>query len=132
MNIQKIAQCGTDARGLSMADAESIERTLGRLLTLGEFQNKEISYLRDGVSIIKNSVEASDKKDIELEMMMKAMHTRQDEHDERLKKTEGTLEEHEGWKNKGLGILAALSAFMAFAGYVFSNFVAPWIVRVFH
>lgn len=121
---QVIEKCGT----LSMGDVESIERTLGRLLTITEFQNKELSEIRGGVSIIKNSVEASDKKAVEFEMMIKDNHERTDELEDRIKKSEATLEEHETLKNKGMGIMAFIGVIMGFLGWLISSVIMPHLM----
>ena len=111
-----------------MGDVESIDRTLGRLLTITEFQNKELLEIRGGVSIIKNSVEASDKKGVELEMIIKSQHERTDDLEDRLKKSEQILEEHETLKNKGMGIMAFIGVIMGFLGWLISSVIMPHLM----
>ena len=112
-----------------MGDVESIERTLGRLLTVTEFQNKELSEIRGGVSIIKNSVEDSARKAIELEMVIKALHERSDDIESRQKKSETILEQHETLKNKGLGILSIISLILSFLGALLWNVIVPAVAK---
>jgi chromosome segregation ATPase len=93
---QTIAKCGTSLVGeLSMADAESIDRTLGRLLEITESQSRELSNIKQDGSETRNMVAGVSGQLSSLHTSNVLMQAKIDAAHARLDKAEPKVEKHE-------------------------------------
>ena len=93
-----------------MASIDELSHTIGQI-------HADIKHVKSQSDKINSQLQHLHEVSVENKLTVKSAHSRLDETNTRMKAVEQTVQNHEGLKNKGIGIVG-------FVGFVFGSFGA--------